>query len=226
MWRTGFFLQDTFKIGQRLTVNWGGDTTRFMFRSERHWEGWYDKWENGLANVLLPRIFLPAGATLDSPAMDDVIVYSFLSPRIGMTYDLFGSGKTVLKGSFSRYGESLFTVAIDRLIPIQETFVTFTWWDDNRNGRFDLPAIDRYLAGSYAPYNTDIESLKKQIAPDLKVPYTDELTFGVVQQISEDFSLALTFMDKTSKKHAGGPQLEHRQRQPVVDSLYGNRSRR
>ena len=207
-WRIGFFLQDSLNIGKRLTANVGLRYDEYHgFVPARHWEGWNDVWENGLANVLLPQIFLPAGATLDSPQIDDVIVYKSLSPRIGLSYDLFGGGKTIVRGSFARYGEPLFTTAVDRVIPIQETSVTFQWFDDNHSGKLDLPPIDRYIPGSYAPYITDTTALRNQLAPDFKAPYTDEMTLGIVQQIGADINVSLNYMNKFTQHMPGSLNL-------------------
>lgn len=208
MWRMSFFLQDTINIGSRLTVNVGlryDDSHGYV--PAKHWEGWDDIWENGLANVLLPEIFQPAGSTLDSPPIDDAMVFRFLSPRIGFSYDLLGNGKTLFKASYARYGEALFTTSVERLIPLQDRTVTFTWWDDNRNGLFDLPPIDRYQPGSYQLYDTDIEPLRKQIASDIKTPYTDEFTLGIIHEISDDFSIGLNYINKSGKRFLGQRNL-------------------
>ena len=196
-YRWGGFLQDTFTIGERLTVNLGlryDESHAFVPAS--HYEGYDDVWENGLANVLLPSIFQPAGSTLDAPALDDLMVYKFLSPRIGLSYDLFGDGKTILKGSFARYGEAMFTSTVEYMIPLKDRSVTFTWWDENMNGELDLPPIDRYQPGGYAEYDTDVQPLRDQLASEIDVPYMDELTLGVTQQITSDFSISLNYMYK------------------------------
>jgi hypothetical protein len=208
MWTMSAFLQDTFNVGQRLTVNLGlRYDNSHGFVPATHREGWDDRWENGLANVLLPQIFLPAGSTLDAPAIDDLMIYKFISPRIGLTYDLFGSGQTVLRGSFARYGDTLLTTTVERLIPLQAQTITFQWWDNNRNGKFNLPPIDRYQVGSYQLYDTNVEPLRKTIASGLKTPYTDEITLGITQAISKDFSIALNYINKNSKRMLGALNL-------------------
>lgn len=201
MWRMSLFVQDSLNIGARLNVNLGfryDESHGFLPAS--HYKGWNDTWENGLANVILPAIYQPEGSTLDSLKIKNIMVYKNFSPRIGVSYDLFGGGKTLLKASYSRYGEAMFTTALESLIPLTEKTVNFTWWDDNHDGKFSLPPIDRYLAGSYQAYSTDV---KNSVAPGLKPPTTDEILLSVVQEISPDFSVAVNYMYRSAKNLLG-----------------------
>jgi hypothetical protein len=204
MWKLGLFLQDTINIGERLTVSLGLRYDDYHgYIPSKTLEGWDDVYEDGLAQILLPEIFLPAGSTLTTPKLDDIMVYSFLAPRVGFSYDLFGSGKTILKGSVARYGETMFTSILEGMVPLTDKTVTFTWWDDNMNGELDNPPVDRYLAGGYSKWDTDVEPLKQRIAPNLQAPYTNELTLGITQEISQDFSITMSYMYKRSKQGFG-----------------------
>jgi len=208
MYRMSFFFQDTFTLGKRLTVNLGlryDYSNGFVPASQMN--GWNDVWQNGLANVLLPQIFLREGESIQAPAMDDLMIYKYLSPRFGLTYDLFGNGQTILRASVASYGDVLLTTTVERLIPLSSKSVTFTWWDDNRDGKLDLPGVDSYRVGSYQPYFTDTETIRKSIAPGLKTPSTNELTVGVSQAIAQDFSIAANFILKNGKNMLGALNL-------------------
>jgi len=57
-------------------------------------------------NGYVPAQSLPAGRFVPArsfPARDNVPLYKDLSPRIGVSYDLFGDGKTAVKGTVNRY---------------------------------------------------------------------------------------------------------------------------
>jgi hypothetical protein len=204
MYRMSAFIQDTFNIGERMTVNLG---FRYDYSNggvpAKRYEGWDDVWENGLANVILPEIFQPAGSTLEAPAINDIMSYSFFSPRVGVTYDLFGNGKTLLKGAFSMYGETMFVTTLEALIPLQDQTVSFTWWDDNKNGSFDLPPTDRYVPGGYQLMDTDVEPIRAKVADNISSPYTTEITAGVVQELGRDFSVSLNYTYKKAQNLLG-----------------------
>src|SRR5262249_28914337 len=58
------------------------------------------------ANGYIPAYSTPAGRysqALDIPRTDNLPNYKDLSPRLGVSYDIFGNGKTAIKGSFGRY---------------------------------------------------------------------------------------------------------------------------
>jgi len=68
------------------------------------------------------------------PSVTAQKLYTMLSPRIGLTYDLFGNGKTILKASYSLYpGYGLGT-------QFWEPYglggwMNYWWWDVNTNGQ-------------------------------------------------------------------------------------------
>src|SRR5262249_17511946 len=81
----GLYAQDQWTI-QRLTLNVGA---RFDY-----FHGW-----------------VPAGRTLGGPfvpafsydIVDNVPRFKDVSPRVGVAYDVFGNGKTAIKGAIGRY---------------------------------------------------------------------------------------------------------------------------
>lgn len=81
----GLFIQDQWTIG-RLTLNGG---VRYD-----HVNGWVP------AQSLPAARFVPAR---DFAPVNDVPNWSDISPRVGGSYDLFGTGKTALKVAFGRY---------------------------------------------------------------------------------------------------------------------------
>src|SRR5206468_6321807 len=69
-------------------------------------------------------------------ALTNVPNFVDLSPRLGIAYDVFGTGKTALKATLSRYVQTS-TVGTARLLnPINTSVNSATrpWSDDNRDG--------------------------------------------------------------------------------------------
>jgi hypothetical protein len=69
-----------------------------------------------------------AGAR-DFPRINDVPNWKDLSPRLGASYDLWGSGRTVVKWSVGRYLESMATGATDAINPMLSETTTRAWSD-------------------------------------------------------------------------------------------------
>jgi hypothetical protein len=76
----------------------------------------------------------------DFPEIDSVPKWNDLSPRLGAVYDLFGNGKTALKGSFSRYIEAVAGGFPEAVNPITQNAQSTRAWTDT-NGNF-LPDCD------------------------------------------------------------------------------------
>ena len=78
-----------------------------------------------------PGPFVPAQTW---PAVTDVVGWKDLSPRLGVSYDLFGDGKTALKATVSRYvvRDNTATAALANPLLFNAT-ATRTWSDANRD---------------------------------------------------------------------------------------------
>lgn len=114
----GIYLQDQWTL-RRLTVNAG-------LRFDYHNQGVLDKQTSG------PNQFAPLQHW---PAFDDVANWKDVSPRLGVSYDLFGTGKTALKGSLSRYVAATSVSSLAFTINPMElnASATRTWNDVNRD---------------------------------------------------------------------------------------------
>ena len=90
-WETGYFVQDDWKVNQKLTLNLG---LRYDLYT------WPEEKDNLQANfdVATGQIVLP-GTNGYPKALIDTDKNNF-APRVGFAYDLFSSGKSVLRGGF------------------------------------------------------------------------------------------------------------------------------
>jgi hypothetical protein len=102
-----FYVDDSWKASRRLNVQIG-----FRFEHIGHW---YDRQNNGLA-VFLPSLVASdqASGKLDpgvywhgiSPGISKAGSpdrFLFVSPRFGVSYDVFGTGKSILRGGWGTY---------------------------------------------------------------------------------------------------------------------------
>jgi outer membrane receptor protein involved in Fe transport len=195
--RISAFLQDNMSIGKRLTLNLGVRyDTEHATRPEEIRKGYVDPYYNGLSNVLLPDLF--STHDLIAPEIKDFFVLSLLQPRIGMSYDLFGNGKTALKASFSRYGSTILAQDYGEIHPFLQS-VQFRWSDLNKNGELDLPPTDTYSASSVPRLLLDPEEMRKTVNQKAKAPYVDEFIVGIQQEVLKNVSLSTNFIYKEDK---------------------------
>jgi hypothetical protein len=116
-----FYVQDQWTHG-RLTLQGG-------LRYEHAWS-WFPAGENG---VVADNQF---GSQFLFPELDGVTGYHDITPRMGAAYDLFGNGKTSIKGNFSKYlqaanNDAQYTIA-NPAVTFQQT-TNRSWTDSNGN---------------------------------------------------------------------------------------------
>ncbi len=121
----GLFAQDKWTVNQ-LTVNAG---LRFDYN--------YTGWE---AFHLGPAPLVP-NRNIDFP---DTPWFRFkdISPRLGMAYDLFGTGKTAVKANIGKYGLAPDPTAGNPISTRLVNRVTRSWTDANRNFSPDCDLLD------------------------------------------------------------------------------------
>jgi hypothetical protein len=125
------YLQDQWTRG-RLTLQGG-------LRYEHAWS-WFPEGENG---VVADNQF---GSQFLFPEQDGVTGYHDITPRMGAAYDLFGNGKTSIKGNFSKYlqaanNDAQYTIA-NPAVTFQQT-TNRSWTDSNGNFAVDCNLTSR-----------------------------------------------------------------------------------
>ena len=111
-----------------------------------------------------PERFIPVAIVL--PAADGVKGFNDISPRFGVAYDLFGTGKTSLKGNLGRYMQAASNAArYTATNPLSRitTSTNRSWTDANRNlvpdcdllnsAQQDLRPVGGDLCGAWANQN-------------------------------------------------------------------------
>jgi hypothetical protein len=186
-----FYTQDSWTM-RRLTLNLG---LRFDWIAQSL--GAVDH----PANALFP--------AYSSPALDRTPNWKDLSPRIGAAYDLFGDGRTAIKGGINRYVAGASTGIATLYGPTANFSTTRNWTDANTNFYPDCdlknPASQDLRAGGgdlCGPYNnpsvatfTDNTTVAD---PDFtsgwfKRGYNWRATASIEQQILNRFAVSATY---------------------------------
>src|SRR6185369_4474625 len=83
----------------------------------------------------------------DFPAVDNAPHWKDINPRLGVAYDLFGTGKTAVKATIGRYSQRNVGVATNNPALNQAASATRNWTDINGNYVPDC-VLDASLPGA------------------------------------------------------------------------------
>ncbi len=199
--RFGYYLQDSWTIANRLTVNLG-----LRYDHNRGWIPEIFKGETGLFTVELGELYIEpiyginpyAENTQDG--FDPVMVWNIFSPRLGLTYDVFGDGKTALKIHVGRYGDDMHISKFHGLNPFEFKIIYFRWWDTNNNNEIDgptdgddwelLPTWGDPIAGFKS------ENMLTKVGAGIKPPRDDQIVVGIDHELFPNFKVGMSYMYK------------------------------
>ena len=192
MRRLGAFFQDSITIAERLTLNLGlrFDTSRGSFPVQKHAA-------SADLYLLLAQLGGSAYSSYSLPAMK-ALDWTHFSPRIGFAYNLFNDGTTIIKGSWSRYNESLMIQYFSQINPLSPDTGWWYWYDDNENQITEI-SYDRFSIPQYLPLDPLAYEIEKEMDTDATAPYTDEFTLGVERELGHDFSITMLGIFKHKK---------------------------
>jgi hypothetical protein len=189
--RIGAFAQDVLKIGSRISLSGGlrfdRSETRFPTLSK-------GSSGNSLAvtvgNSLVKSILgYNLYSSMSLPAWEKSIIWNTLSPRAGLSIDLLGKGRTVLKASYARLPEYLglgYSRQLAQLNPWRSH--DFLWFDEDADGLADTDDAYGILQYDFRVYKS--EFFKQAVDPDLSAPVIEEWTAGLEQEIFRNFTLS------------------------------------
>jgi hypothetical protein len=196
------YIQDSIKKG-RATINVG---LRFDHQHDIATPGTVP------ANRILP-VQLPA---INFPGADSGARYNNFSPRVGVTYDLSGTGKTVLKASAARYyGIGMFTA--QALEPTGTTTeLIFPWKDLNGDkvvqaNELHLLKPDGTLNLQNSPAGYDQTKPGSPIStaivdPNLRNDTTDEAIIGLDHELMNNFGVGVMYIYRKYGNFCGSAQ--------------------
>ncbi len=156
---SALYAQDSWTLG-RVTINPGIRLERFVMSIPA---------QSAAAGTWVP--------ARDFAEQKDIVNWNTVSPRFGFSWDLFGDGRTAVKGGVSRYDR---LAGVNLVQPLNQRNIAFQTcpWDDSNN---DLRAQNSEIA--FTRCTGSLQPSLGFVDPDLERPHQWEYNIMVQRQI-------------------------------------------
>ncbi|MGE3275186.1 MAG: carboxypeptidase regulatory-like domain-containing protein [Vicinamibacterales bacterium] len=177
--RAAAYVQDRWSVTDRLTV-----TAGVRFDRQRPY------YEASRREPLLTDVF----EAVETPGRT-LLVRQSVAPRVGLSYDVSGRGRSIAKVFWGRYHHNL-SRTLAGVNPGGTNTRTYVFLDPNGNGRYDgageLGALVASTGGATTGYDED-----------LVLPRTDEVSVSFEQQLAGDSAVRLAWVRKSTAHEIG-----------------------
>ncbi len=151
---------------------------------------------------------------VDNPAFSDPDAYPVdknnISPRIGLSYDLFGQGRSVLRGGYGLFYDKTHFELISAIMTAGVYSTSFTAvFPANRTDPgpsqgakptdpmlVNGPTVNRALLEALYPPGSRVKNTGNVFldSPDRRLPYTHQVSAGYEQQLGQTVSVSADFV--------------------------------
>lgn len=180
-----FYLGDTFQRG-RMTLNAG---VRFDRQDGAALAS------DARANAGLPNV-VPG---ISFPGYDAPFTWTTVLPRVGFTYALDESSRTLLRANFSMYASQLDATTVGFSNPSGSAgFAEYPWTDLNGDNFVQANEVNTAVAplafaGGFNPASPTSVRSSDIIDPDLKAPITKGLVIGIDREVMPNFGVQVNY---------------------------------
>jgi Carboxypeptidase regulatory-like domain/TonB-dependent Receptor Plug Domain len=141
--------------------------------------------------------WLPA---IDFPGADPGVAFNDFSPRLGVTYNVTGDGRTLARANYARYFGQVGNGGVATTVnPVGSTTLRYPWIDANRNqvadaGEITLSANPISASTNWSAANPARTVSANSVDPNLKNDTTDEFILGLDREVGRGFAVGGSYI--------------------------------
>jgi len=190
--RNSLWVIDTYSKG-RFTFNFG-----LRFDSERNWSNDASVEASKVGPDLLPAMTF-SGKDPNREALR-------ISPRIGITYDLEGNGKTILRGNLARYHSQGGILGAFATSASSDAGAGYFWEDFNYDDHVTTDELWGYPTDGilwfwgFDPWDPKSPESTQISDEDMRAELTDELILGIEREMFRDFALGANLILRNNRR--------------------------
>jgi hypothetical protein len=162
------FAQDRWVVG-RMTLNFGARL-------------------DGV-KAYLPAQSSPAGSFVAARSFSETQLYDFnlnVAPRVGVSYDISGKGRTALKAYYGRFYNQFGSEIAETINPNARINVQVPWVDRNNNLQLDPGELN-------LTNFTGFSGVFPRMDANATRPYSDEMNVGIDHELVKNFGVSVSY---------------------------------
>ncbi|HEY4382828.1 MAG TPA: TonB-dependent receptor [Acidobacteriaceae bacterium] len=214
---TGYYVQDSWKVNRRLTLTYGVRYEPFSPQHElKGRQGMFDQaaWASGKISTTHPTALAGLLFPGDSGFVNNMIkpAYTHWMPRFGLAYDVFGDGKTSIRGGAGMFYdtrlpgvfENIFANSVPYVASVNVSFAgnalaNFSNPYASITGGNPFPAPQPPSPSYFSTANYQNSSFSTFNPNTFHVPLTNSFNLTLEQQLQRTLSARIAYVGSTSR---------------------------
>jgi hypothetical protein len=137
---------------------------------------------------------------INFPGADPGVAFNDFSPRLGVTYNVSGDGRTLARANYARYFGQVGNGGVAATVnPVGSTTLRYPWIDANRNqvadvGEITLSANPISASTNWSAANPARTVSANSVDPNLKNDTTDEFILGLDREVGRGFAVGGSYI--------------------------------